>query len=284
MTRAELESWLLLPPGERRTLVMGVLNVTPDSFSDGGRFADPSAAAEYALKMAVDGADLIDIGGESTRPGSQPVPEADQIARVVPVLRAVISTTDIVCSIDTTRSAVAAAAIDAGASLINDISAGRDDPAMFPLAVARQVPIILMHMRGTPATMQQHIEYSDVTFEVQEFLRERAQLAEQAGVLPHRILLDPGIGFAKGEQHNLQLLRELRKLAESLAGRPLVLGASRKSFIGRITGVTDPADRLFGTAATVAWCVANGAGMVRVHDVAEMAQVVRMVEAIRQVG
>lgn len=259
---------------------MGVLNVTPDSFSDGGRFVDPTVAAERALQMAIEGADLIDVGGESTRPGSQPVSEADQIARVVPVVRAIAAATDIVCSIDTTRARVAAAALDAGAAMINDISAGRDDAAMLPLTAALAVPIVLMHMRGTPATMQQSIEYSDVTFEVQEFLRERAQLAEQAGVAPHRVLADPGIGFGKDLQHNLQLLRDLPKLAESLAGRPVVVGASRKGFIGKITGVADPAARVFGTAATVAWSVSKGAAIVRVHDVAAMAQVVRMVEAI----
>jgi dihydropteroate synthase len=280
MTAAELDHWLLLAPRERRCLVMGVLNVTPDSFSDGGQFFDPTRAAEHALKMAADGADVIDIGGESTRPGSQPTSEADQIARVVPVLRAIAAVTDVVCSIDTTRAAVAAAALDAGAAMINDISAGRDDPAMLQLAASRAVPIVLMHMRGTPATMQQNIEYSDVVFEVTEFLRERAQLAEQAGIAPHRILIDSGIGFGKETEHNLQLLRDMKKMAESLAGRPLVIGASRKGFIGKITGVAKADQRQFGTAATVAWSVANGASMVRVHDVAEMAQVVRMVEAI----
>jgi dihydropteroate synthase len=264
--------------------VMGVLNVTPDSFSDGGRFADPAAAADQALRMVSEGADLLDVGGESTRPGSQPVPEAEQVRRVVPVLRAIRAGSNIVCSIDTTRAAVAEAALDAGASVVNDISAGLADPSLLPLAARRAVPVVLMHMQGTPATMQVQPKYANVIAEVLEFLRERAEAAEKAGVAPHRVLLDPGIGFGKNQEHNLTLLRRLAELTGSVKDRPMLVGVSRKGFIGRITGVAEPAQRLFGTAAAVAWSVANGAGLVRVHDVGPMSQVVRMIGAILNDG
>jgi dihydropteroate synthase len=284
MTPAELEQWLLLPRDRRRPLVMGILNVTPDSFSnDGlldGQNTSDQAVATLAARMVADGADLIDIGGESTRPGSRPVSEEEQILRVVPAIRAVRSVSPVACSIDTTRSAVAAAALDAGATVVNDISAGRDDPAIIPLVARRGAAVVLMHMQGTPATMQVDPRYADVTREVGGFLADRAAAAERAGVAPHRILLDPGIGFGKTTAHNLQLLRELPLLAA--AGRPLLVGTSRKGFIGRITGVADPAARVHGTTATLAWAVANGAAVVRVHDVGPAAQVVRMVRAILQ--
>jgi len=299
---------------------MGVLNVTPDSFSDGGRFeglGGVDRAAEEALAMAAAGADLIDIGGESTRPGSLPVPEAEQIRWVVPVLNAVrerLQSIDsilpspphpvtpspyhpllpspchplpptpchafsITFSIDTTRAAVAEAALDAGAYVVNDISAGRDDPAMLPLVARRGVPIVLMHMRGTPATMQLDPRYDDVTREVMTFLQERIEAAKAAGVPESRILLDPGIGFGKTTAHNLELLRHLSGLAG--LGRPLLIGVSRKAFIAKVTGAPDLAGRVFGSAAAVAWSVAHGAAVIRAHDVAAMSQVVRMIEAIQ---
>ena len=260
---------------------MGVLNITPDSFSDGGQYLDARAAAEHARQMIADGADLIDVGGESTRPGSQPVAEVEQIRRVKMAIRAISALGSTVVSIDTTRAAVAAAAIDAGATLVNDISAGRDDPAILTLAAERSVPIALMHMQGTPATMQVDPRYQDVTAEVKAFLVERAMAAESAGIATHRILLDPGIGFGKSYDHNLTLLRRLKEL--SGLGRPLLVGTSRKGFIGKATGVADPLQRQFGTAATIVWSIANGAAVVRVHDVGPMAQVVRMVRAIEGV-
>lgn len=274
MAPSEFDAWLR--DSHRRTLVMGVLNVTPDSFSDGGRFAARDAAVAHAAEMIEEGADLIDIGGESTRPGSQPVPEDQQIARVVPVIEAVAPR--IVVSIDTTRAAVAEAALDAGASVVNDISAGRDDPGMFPLVARRKAVIILMHMQGTPATMQAHPSYDNVVREVELFLRERMDLAISAGVKRNRILIDPGIGFGKATEHNLALLRGQRALRR--LGRPVVIGTSRKGFVGKITNEPEPSRRLFGTAASVAWSVANGAAVVRVHDVRAMSQVVRMTEAI----
>ncbi|WP_428938157.1 dihydropteroate synthase [Fontivita pretiosa] len=277
MNRKEFDAWLLNP--DRRPLVMGVLNVTPDSFSDGGQYTSVESAVAHAEQMAAEGADLIDIGGESTRPGSDPVDEPEQIRRVVPVLQA-LSGKDlpVVYSIDTTRSAVAEAALDAGAYIINDISAGSDDPQMLPLAARRRSPVILMHMLGRPKTMQVNPTYQDVTAEVSGYLNERIIAAGICGIEPEKILIDPGIGFGKTVEHNLELLRRLQEL--TVLGRPVVVGTSRKSFIGRITGESEPSRRLFGTAATVAWCVANGAAIVRVHDVGPMVQVVKMIRAI----
>ncbi|HEV2294360.1 MAG TPA: dihydropteroate synthase [Tepidisphaeraceae bacterium] len=275
MSPSDLDAWL--PDASRRTLVMGVLNVTPDSFSDGGRFAARDAAVARAMEMIEEGADLIDVGGESTRPGSRPVPADEQIARVVPVIMAVAP--QVVVSIDTTRAAVAEVALEAGATVVNDISAGRDDPGMFPLVARRKAVIVLMHMQGTPATMQKNPRYDNVVLEVEQFLCERMDVAVSAGLERNRILVDPGIGFGKSVEHNLTLLREQRTLCR--LGRPVVIGTSRKGFIGRITEEPEPARRLFGTAASVAWSVANGAAMVRVHDVKAMVQVVRMTQAIR---
>ena len=280
MDRPGFESWLRDSSPHRRVLVMGVLNVTPDSFSDGGRFAARDAAVAHAVEMAEAGADLIDVGGESTRPGSQPVPAEEQIRRVVPVIEEIARRNlPVVVSIDTTRASVAAAALDAGAGVVNDISAGRDDAAMLPSVAERGVPVVLMHMQGTPATMQLNPTYDDVVRETIDFLHERIAAAEGAGVAPHRILVDPGIGFGKTMAHNLELLRRQSEFA--MLGRPVLIGTSRKGFIGRITNEPEPSRRLFGTAASVAWSVANGAAVVRVHDVAEMSKVVRMTEAIR---
>ncbi len=277
MSPHQFDAWLR-DPG-RPPLVMGVLNVTPDSFSDGGRFHGPDAAVARAEAMAAEGADLIDVGGESTRPGSLPVEPAEQVRRVVPVLAALRNRgLNVTFSVDTTRSEVAAAALDAGAHVINDVSAGRDDAGTFRLAARGKSPIVLMHMQGTPATMQVNPTYSDVAAEVAAFLRERAQAAVAAGVAPERVLLDPGIGFGKNLSHNLELLRRLRELT---ALGPLVVGTSRKGFIGNVLGLSDPDRRVFGTAATVAWSVSNGAAVVRVHDVGPMSQVVRMVRAIQ---
>ena len=277
MTPQEFNRWLTQPAAARRPLVMGVLNVTPDSFSDGGRFASPEAAVAHAGELAAAGADLIDVGGESTRPGSQPVAGEEQTRRVVPVISR-IAQWPVTISIDTTRSAVAQAALDAGASMVNDISAGRDDPGQLPLVARRGVPVVLMHMQGTPATMQNAPAYRDVMAEVIEHLRERLAAARSAGADESKVLLDPGIGFGKTMTHNLELLRRQRELLA--LGRPVVIGTSRKGFIGRITGESEPSPRLFGTAASVAWSIAQGAAIVRVHDVGPMKQVVEMIRAI----
>jgi dihydropteroate synthase len=274
----EFDAWLLNPM--RRPLVMGVLNLTPDSFSDGGQFPDVQSAVAHARDMVDAGADLLDLGAESTRPGALPVPAEEQSRRLLPVLHA-IRGLDLpaVISIDTTQSAVAAAAMADGPVLINDVSAFADDPAMAPVAARHDAPVVLMHRQGTSATMQQRPVYADVVAEVGLFLARRREAAISAGIAPHRIIADPGIGFGKTLDHNLQLLRDLKRLA-GLAGAPLLLGTSRKTFIGHITREPDPARRQFGTAATVAWSIANGAAIVRVHDVSQMRQVVEMTQAI----
>lgn len=278
MTPADFELWLQDP--QRPPLVMGVLNVTPDSFSDGGRYADPSAAVAHGLDLFKAGAQLLDVGGESTRPGAPRIDAEEQLRRVLPVIQALRQEMGEqgLISIDTTRVPVARAALDAGAFLINDISAATDDPGMLELAASRGCPIVLMHMQGQPATMQQNPSYGDVVAEVAGSLRDRASAARAAGVASHRILLDPGIGFGKTMEHNLSLLRNLSTFAA--LGHPLLLGTSRKGFLARIGGETDSRDRLFSTAASVAWCVANHAAIVRVHDVEPMAKIVRVIHSI----
>ena len=255
--------------GTARPLVVGILNVTPDSFSDGGRYDDRDAALAHARRMLDEGADLLDVGGESTRPGAARIDAAEQIRRTLPVIEAIIeragrSATPRI-SIDTTRADVAAAALDAGAAMINDVSAGRDDAEMLPLAAARDVPVVLMHMRGQPATMQTDPVYRDVVAEVRDFLLERADAARAAGLKPGRIVLDPGIGFGKTFAHNLELLASLPTFVAT--GYPILVGVSRKRMLGEITGEKDPTKRHFATAAVTALAVAAGARMVRVHDV-----------------
>ena len=254
---------------------MGVLNVTPDSFSDGG--LDPAAAIDRAQALCAQGADIIDVGAESTRPGAARIDETEQLRRLLPIFKQSHSIPTIL-SIDTTRAAVAQAAIDHGFRIVNDISAGRDDPNLFPTIARANAAIILMHMQGEPATMQISPTYDDVVREVRGFLLDRRDAARAAGIVETNVLFDPGIGFGKTAQHNLQLLKYLKQLANT--GRPLVVGTSRKGFIAKITGEADPSQRHFGTAATVAWSVANQAGVVRVHDVAAMSRVVRMINAI----
>ncbi len=257
---------------------MGILNITPDSFSDGGRFLEPAAAVARARQMVDAGADWLDVGGESARPGSVRVSADQQIARVVPVLRAIRAQVPVVISIDTTLGPVAAAALDCGANVVNDISAGRDDSAMFPLVADRRVPVILMHMQGEPATMQVAPEYRNVVMEVREFLAQRVAAAVEAGIAKSLVLVDPGFGFGKTVEHNLELLRQLKDLAA--LDLPIVAGTSRKGFIAKVTS-DSTAERLFGTAASVAWALANGAAIVRVHDVGPMSQVAYMIRAIQ---
>ncbi len=258
-------------------LIMGVLNVTPDSFSDGGEFLDTASAVEHGLQMAADGAAIIDVGGESTRPGTEPVPPDEQIKRVGPVIKALREKTDVPISIDAKDVEVARAALDAGASIINDITALSDE-RMAELAGERGVGVILMHMLGTPATMQGEPKYQDVVAEVLEYLLNRANRAERHGVTKENIFIDPGIGFGKTLQHNLSLLKNIDKFVAS--GYRVLVGTSRKSFIGKITGQKDPAKRIFGTAATVALCAAAGVSILRVHDVAEMIDVAKVAKII----
>jgi len=262
-------------------VVMGVLNVTPDSFSDGGQFFDTDKAIEHGIQMAADGAAIIDIGAESTRPSAEPVSVDEQIRRVIPVIEALCKRIKVLISIDTNRSEVAEAALEAGATMINDITALSDE-RMGVLAAEQQVPVVLMHMQGTPATMQIEPKYKDVVTEVRQFLVKRAKRAEQFGIPKERIFIDPGIGFGKTLEHNILLLRNIDKFVA--AGCRVLVGTSRKSFIGKITNRKNPADRIFGTAASVALCVAEGVSIVRVHDVAEMIDVAKVANAIISAG
>ena len=256
---------------------MGVLNVTPDSFSDGGQFLDAEKAVEHGLRMAAEGAAIIDVGGESTRPGSAPVSSEQQIRRVAPVIKALCAKTSTSISIDTYKLDVARAALDAGAAMINDITALGDE-RMGELAAERQVPVVLMHIQGTPATMQIEPKYDDVVGEVLDFLLSRANRAERLGVARERIFIDPGVGFGKTLEHNLLLLRNIDRFVST--GYRVLVGTSRKSFIGKLTAKEKPADRIFGTAATVALCAAAGVSIVRVHDVAEMMDVLKVANAV----
>ena len=262
-----------------RPLIMGILNVTPDSFSDGGRYLEPAAAQARALAMVAEGADLIDVGGESTRPGAVPVPAGEELRRVLPVIEALAPVLPVPISVDTRKALVARQALAAGASLVNDITALTGDPAMADVVAETGVPVILMHMQGTPDTMQQAPHYADVVEEVTAWLQEAAVAARARGIAETQILIDPGIGFGKRPEHNLQLLRSLDRVAA--AGYPVVVGPSRKSVIGAVLG-GGPEDRVWGTAAAVAWAASAGAAILRVHDVGAMAQVVRMTDAIRR--
>ena len=260
-----------------RTAIMGILNVTPDSFSDGGLYATREAAIEHGLRMIQDGADVLDIGGESSRPGAEPVPLQEELSRVVPVIEALASRSETPISIDTYKPDVARAALDAGASIINDIS-GLADEHMRALAAERKAPTVIMHMKGTPQTMQAEAEYADLISEIMAYFRERIALAVEAGLPEEYIILDPGIGFAKNAGHNMEIIR---KLADFKAiGLPILIGTSRKAFIGQALGGLPAPERLFGTAATVALSIQNGANIIRVHDVKEMAQVARMADAM----
>lgn len=269
-----------------RTLVMGVLNVTPDSFSDGGKFFDVDAAVQRALRMERDGADILDIGGESTRPGSEGVTAEEELRRVLPVLERLRGKLRIPISIDTQKAAVVEAAAKAGAEIINDVSALRTDEELAGVAKQYKLPLILMHMRGQPRTMQKGPFARDVMRDVKRGLREAVGRAIKAGIAKSQIILDPGIGFGKSYAQNCELLRRLPELAE--LGYPLLVGTSRKAFIGAILGSEKnplpPEERLWGTAATVAAGIFGGAHIVRVHDVAEMAQVARMTDAIVHAG
>ena len=262
-----------------RTLLVGVVNVTPDSFSDGGAHLDPRAALAHGLRLADEGADVLDIGGESTRPGAEPVPAADEIARIAPVIEGLAARlTGVPLSVDTRKPQVADAALDAGASIVNDIGAGAA-PGMFEVVVAREAGMVLMHMQGEPRTMQVDPAYGDVVREVTDFLHDRSRAAIAAGIERDRLCVDPGIGFGKDLTHNLALLRATREMRDRL-DLPLLVGPSRKRFLGTITGVDDPADRVEATAGAVAWCAAQGAHLVRVHDVRAMRRVVQIVDAI----
>lgn len=259
---------------------MGILNVTPDSFSDGGRYLNPKLAVRRALQMQAEGADLVDVGGESTRPGARPVPAAEEFRRVVPVIEALAGRLKIPISVDTRKASVAQAALRAGASLINDVS-GLADPKMVLVVAKAGVPVVIMHMRGTPRTMRRLARYRRLIPEVTAELKQSIRRALAAGISRERIILDPGIGFAKGPEESLLLLKNIPAFKK--LGFPVLIGPSRKSFIGEALG-TGPEDRLFGTAAAVSIGVSGGADIVRVHDVKEMRQVVDLCDAILKAG
>jgi dihydropteroate synthase len=262
----------------KRTYLMGVLNVTPDSFSDGGEFNTPDAALAQAQAMVAAGADIIDVGGQSTRPGAKQITLIEELERVVATLQVLRQEIPVPISVDTTRAVVASAAIEAGADMVNDISGGTFDPEMFTSVAKCAVPIILMHIRGNPQTMQQMTDYPDVMAEIQSFLATQIEKAIAAGIQQERIIIDPGIGFAKNYEQNLEIFRRLRSL--NALDCPILVGPSRKSFIGRILNQPDPRARVWGTAAACCAAIFNGADILRVHDVKEMHDVSLVADAL----
>ena len=275
-----------LPIGDR-TLIMGILNVTPDSFSDGGQFDTVDAAIAHAEQMISEGADIIDVGGESTRPGSEPVTVEEEIRRVVPVIEALTQRTDIPISVDTTKSEVARVALDAGAAIVNDISALRFDFYVADAVARAGAGLVLMHSRGTPATMHRLPPVADIMHEVTHSLRASINMAERRGVARESIVIDPGIGFGKSQEQNLELLAKLDQLIAAFPDYPMLIGTSRKSFIGRLladeSGTPTPVeDRLHGTLATITTSVLKGAHIIRVHDVKAAVETIRVAEAIRE--
>jgi dihydropteroate synthase len=261
-----------------RTRVMGILNVTPDSFSDGGRFIDAGKALAHAREMTAAGADIIDIGGESTRPGSAPLPEEEELRRIIPLFERLSKELPVPLSVDTYKATVAEKALAAGASIVNDISGLRFSPDMAKVVADSGAAVVIMHIKGTPRSMQQNPVYDDVIGEIRDYLEEGIAIAERAGVDREKTLIDPGIGFGKTLEHNLTILNRLDEFR--VLGRPIVLGTSRKRFIGTILDIPVPDERAWGTAATVALGIARGAQIVRVHDVKSMAQVARMTDTI----
>jgi dihydropteroate synthase len=258
-----------------RTLIMGIVNVTPDSFSDGGRFATKDSAVAHALRLIDEGADMIDVGGESSRPGSDPVSEGEELQRTIPVIEALAKKTIVPISIDTYRSEVARQALEAGAQLVNDISAMTYDANMSQVISEHRVPVILMHMKGMPKTMQENPSYADVVSEVADYLALRAEAAKKMSI--EQLILDPGIGFGKSLHHNLTLIKNLSRLCA--LGFPVMVGPSRKSFLGSILDLP-VSERSEGTASAVAACILNGADIIRVHEVKEMKRVAQVADAI----
>lgn len=257
---------------------MGIVNVTPDSFSDGGRYFEPRLAIDHGLKLAAEGADILDVGGESTRPGAAAVDPEEELRRVIPVIEALRAQTGALISIDTMKASVARAALEAGADIINDVTGLRGDPDMPGVAVSGDAGLVVMHMQGTPRTMQRDPAYADVVAEVRGFLEQRLAALVQAGIDPERVVLDPGFGFGKTLEHNLALLRSLPRLR--VGGRPLLVGVSRKSMISLMLGSDRVEDREWPTVALTSFAREQGAGIVRVHDVRPNVEAMRMTEAI----
>ena len=275
--RLEFKNWAF--DLQKRTLIMGILNVTPDSFSDGGLYLDKEAAIQRALAMSSEGADIIDIGGLSTRPGSEEIPIEEELKRVVPVIEALRGRLSIPISIDTYRAEVAEQALRAGADIVNDISGLRFDPKMKEVVSRYKAPIVIMHIKGTPRDMQKDPRYQNLIAEITDYLKEGIKIAKQSGIPEERIIIDPGIGFGKTLEHNLEIIRNLSSF-KSL-GRPILIGVSRKSFIGKILDDAPPSERLEGTLSAISISVFNGANIVRVHDVKEASKAVRIAHALR---
>ncbi|WP_141266744.1 dihydropteroate synthase [Thermodesulfovibrio sp. Kuro-1] len=263
----------------KKTYIMGIINVTPDSFFDGGKYFNFQKAVDHAFRLIDEGADILDIGGESTRPGAEPVSIDEELRRVIPVIEAISKRISIPISIDTYKARVAEEAIKAGATIINDISGLRFDAEMSAIASKYKVPVIVMHIKGTPKDMQKNPYYEALIPEIIEYLRDSVVIAKQAGVDENMIIIDPGIGFGKLPEHNLTIIKNLREFSN--LGKPLLIGVSRKSFIGKVLNESLPEKRLEGTASAVAISVINGANIVRVHDVGFMAKVVKMADAIK---
>lgn len=262
----------------KKTYIMGILNVTPDSFSDGGLYFSEKKAIEHALRLVKEGADIIDVGGESTRPGSEPVSLEEEIRRTIPVIRAVSKEIRVPISIDTYKAEVARRALDAGATMVNDISGLRFDPDMPAVVAEYGVPVVIMHIKGRPKDMQQNPVYEALIPEIMDYLRISIRLAIKFGIKEDMIIIDPGIGFGKTFEHNLEIINNLKEF--TLLEKPVAVGVSRKAFIGRILGDLPPQERLEGTAAAVAIAIYNGANIVRVHDVKEIVRVARVVDSI----
>ncbi|HRZ87720.1 MAG TPA: dihydropteroate synthase [bacterium] len=263
-----------------RTVVMGILNVTPDSFSDGGAYLKPAQAVAQGIRMARDGAAIIDVGGESTRPGSLPVDAAEELSRVIPVIRRLRAKSGVALSIDTTKAIVADEALKSGACIINDTSALEDDPRMIDVARAHGCPVIIMHRQGMPRTMQRRPRYDDAPRDIAQYLKKRISYLVRCGIKLEDIIVDPGICFGKSLEHNVQIINELRTLCR--LGRPVAIGVSRKSFIGKLLGGIPTHERLAGSLAAAACAVINGARIVRAHDVKETADLVRVIDGIRE--
>ncbi len=264
----------------KKTYIMGILNVTPDSFSDSGRYFRRSAAVKRALRLIEDGADIIDIGGESTRPGSEPVPVAKELRRVLPVIEALSKESKIPISIDTYKSEVAKRSLDAGAAMVNDISGLRADPGMATVVSRYKVPVIIMHIKGAPRNMQKNPVYRALIPEIMDYLKGSINIAIKSGIKEDKIVIDPGIGFGKTFEHNLEIIHNLHEF--TMLEKPLLIGPSRKAFIGKILGGVPPEDRLEGTAAAIAISIMNGANIIRVHDVREMVRVAKVADAVKR--
>jgi dihydropteroate synthase len=265
----------------KKTYIMGILNVTRDSFSDGGLYFDKSEAIKRAIQMVEEGADIIDIGGESTRPGSEPITIEEELRRTIPVIEVLSKEVDVPISIDTYKSEVAKKALDAGASMVNDISGLRFDPEMSKVVSAYKVPVVIMHIKGTPKDMQQNPVYEALIPEITDYLRDCIILAIESGISEDKIIIDPGIGFGKTFNHNLEIINNLHEF--TFLEKPILIGLSRKAFIGKILGDAPVTDRLEGTAAAVAISIMNGANIVRVHDVKEMVKVTKVADAIKKI-